>query len=143
MKIPAITVWQPWASLIVCGIKTVENRPWKPPLKIIGEWIAIHAGRAVDRHAMEFHFDNERVRQSISETNPFPKGVLLGIAFLSAFYEPAKEQQIIWKLSDLEWWEREYFGWVFRRPRILKNPISTKGRQGIWYAEIPEEINPG
>lgn len=40
----AITVKQPWASLIVEGIKDVENRTWKCPEKYIGERVLIHAG---------------------------------------------------------------------------------------------------
>ena len=40
----AITLHQPFASLIADGTKTIETRSWKPPKAIIGERIAIHAG---------------------------------------------------------------------------------------------------
>lgn len=36
----AITIWQPWASLIACGVKQYETRSW--PTKYRGP-IAIHA----------------------------------------------------------------------------------------------------
>lgn len=39
----AITVKQPWASLIVEGIKLIENRTWKCPQKHIGKRVLIHA----------------------------------------------------------------------------------------------------
>lgn len=39
-----LTVKQPWASLIVEGIKDVENRTWKCPEKYIGQRVLIHAG---------------------------------------------------------------------------------------------------
>lgn len=39
----AITLWQPWASLIAEGVKTIETRSWKAPDSLIGERIAIHA----------------------------------------------------------------------------------------------------
>lgn len=42
--IKAITLWQPWASLISIGAKPYEFRGWKPPRSIIGQRIAIHAG---------------------------------------------------------------------------------------------------
>lgn len=42
---PAITVYQPWASLIAYGFKEFETRHWQPPQKYIGELIAIHAGK--------------------------------------------------------------------------------------------------
>lgn len=40
----ALTVWQPWASLILIGAKPYEFRGWKPPRSLIGHRIAIHAG---------------------------------------------------------------------------------------------------
>ncbi|WP_439604537.1 hypothetical protein [Shinella sp.] len=42
--IKALTIWQPWASLILIGAKPYEFRGWKPPASMIGTRIAIHAG---------------------------------------------------------------------------------------------------
>jgi hypothetical protein len=42
-----LTVLQPWASLIACGIKQFETRTWKPPAWLVGPEapeIVIHAG---------------------------------------------------------------------------------------------------
>ena len=41
----AVTLHQPWASLIATGLKTVETRSWPGRASLIGERIAIHAGR--------------------------------------------------------------------------------------------------
>ena len=40
----ALTIWQPWASLIMVGAKPVEWRGWACPQWIVGQRIAIHAG---------------------------------------------------------------------------------------------------
>ena len=40
----ALTIWQPWASLIAMGAKPYEFRGWKPPKSLIGQRLAIHAG---------------------------------------------------------------------------------------------------
>lgn len=40
----ALTIWQPWASLIIAGAKPYEFRGWYAPKAIIGQRIAIHAG---------------------------------------------------------------------------------------------------
>lgn len=45
----AITLHEPWASLIRDGRKTVETRDWPAPFFLVGERIAIHAGKKVDR----------------------------------------------------------------------------------------------
>ena len=39
----AITLWQPWASLIAARVKTSETRSWKPPQALLGERIALAA----------------------------------------------------------------------------------------------------
>ena len=46
-----LTLHQPWASLIASGQKTVETRSWRPPASLVGERIAIHAGRRVAAQA--------------------------------------------------------------------------------------------
>lgn len=48
----AISLWQPWASLIVAGIKPYETRGWGPPTALIGQRIAIHAAKMVDKDAI-------------------------------------------------------------------------------------------
>ena len=47
----AITLHQPWASLIALGIKTVETRSWPAPARLVGRTIAIHAGKRVGQRA--------------------------------------------------------------------------------------------
>jgi len=44
----ALTLWQPWADLVIDEIKPVENRGWAPPTWLIGQPFAIHAGRTYD-----------------------------------------------------------------------------------------------
>ena len=45
----ALTLHQPWASLIAHGVKTIETRSWAPPRHAIGQELAIHAGATVTR----------------------------------------------------------------------------------------------
>ncbi len=46
--LPALTLWQPWAWCIAHGTKRVENRNWPPPDALVGQRLAIHAGRHYD-----------------------------------------------------------------------------------------------
>jgi len=39
----AISLWQPWASLIAVGLKPYETRHWHPGTYRVGHRIAIHA----------------------------------------------------------------------------------------------------
>lgn len=61
--IRALTIRQPWASLIVEGVKPVENRSWDlghlgrrtpalaPGVVVPDVWVAVHAGRVDDLDA--------------------------------------------------------------------------------------------
>lgn len=42
--IPALTIWQPWATLIAEGVKPHEFRRWAAPRRLVGKRLAIHAG---------------------------------------------------------------------------------------------------
>ena len=44
MKLPVITIWQPWATLIMEGVKPNEFRGWPAPRAYRGQRIGIHAG---------------------------------------------------------------------------------------------------
>ncbi len=41
----ALTIWQPWASLIVDGWKPHEFRGWAAPASIVGQRIGVHAAK--------------------------------------------------------------------------------------------------
>ena len=46
----ALTIWQPWASLIIAGAKPYEFRGWRAPRSIFGQRIVIHAAaKKIDR----------------------------------------------------------------------------------------------
>ena len=45
----AITLHQPWATLITLGVKTVETRSWPAPERLLGQTFAIHAGKRLVR----------------------------------------------------------------------------------------------
>ena len=40
-----LTIYQPWASLIRDGHKAIETRSWLPPKALLGNRIAVHAGK--------------------------------------------------------------------------------------------------
>jgi hypothetical protein len=40
----ALTVWNPWAAMIVAGCKPYEFRRWAAPARHVGQRIVIHAG---------------------------------------------------------------------------------------------------
>lgn len=51
--LPTLTIHQPYASLIVLGVKTIETRSWAAPEALIGRYIGIHA--AAKRPPVHWH----------------------------------------------------------------------------------------
>lgn len=107
----ALTVHQPWATLIALGIKPIENRRRPPPRALLGEWVAIHASKTWDDDGAEDAFnlveflagsppdDDDDVcgrpggafefldRGDLREPCDFPAGRVVGVARLAAWAE--------------------------------------------------------
>ena len=58
LEFPVLTVHQPYALMLVKGLKKIEYRNWKLPKQYVGQRIFIHAGR--DLHCTwDKHFSDE------------------------------------------------------------------------------------
>ena len=131
MILRALTIKQPWASLLVAGIKTVENRSWttahRGPL-------AIHAGAARERNAAQMIVDclgrdltaSERVRWLLDAD--LPQGQVLGVVELIDVVpvEQTHEGESPWAIGPWCWRVRP--GWQFQphaRPTLA-------GKLGLW-----------
>jgi hypothetical protein len=61
----ALTIWQPWASLIMAGAKPYEFRGWRVPPAIIGQRIVIHAAaRKIDWDEVSYLFNVHALRDT-------------------------------------------------------------------------------
>jgi hypothetical protein len=85
MIYPAITLWQPWASWIAWGWKTIETRTHDRFRCLAGKRIAIHAGLGLDGHA---HSEARRwmtherwtSRMDWESERTFPRGEVVCVA---------------------------------------------------------------
>lgn len=82
----ALTIHQPWASLLACGAKKYETRGWKTNYR--GP-IAIHASKAVDPNVFQYlccktSTMNQLIACGITPTNIYdlPKGAIVAIGEL-------------------------------------------------------------
>jgi hypothetical protein len=106
-----LTVRQPWASLIVAGIKDVENRSWRT--KYRGR-LGIHAGNRVDQDALDacgHPLDGD-----------LPRGVLIG----------SVELVDCMKTSRSKWAVPGEWHWVLADARKLVRPRPMPGKLGLW-----------
>ncbi len=118
----ALTLWQPWASLMADGRKPIETRHWPAPAWLIGQEIAIHAAMRVDPEAcIEFGY----------EPLIIPRGCVVSIHRLLKC-EKFTERSLEEIGDDYGDYEMGRYGWWMPLLRKLAPPVSAKGHQGIW-----------
>jgi hypothetical protein len=144
----ALTLWQPWASAIAHLDKRVENRTWRPPQWTIGETIAIHAGKSLDREALEDLAHDGELEQL---GDPIPRGAIVATAQVVGWVRDdgrlLDRRPVRWdgisedRAAELvagRWWAGP-FGWVLDDVVSIE-PVPCRGRQGLWT--VPEELLP-
>lgn len=141
MMVPAISLWQPWASLIFTGDKLHETRAYPPPAKHLGQRVAIHAAKRMP------HDDDLTVGlQLLLERNwgaqgawrdQLPRGVLLGTAVL---VEAIRTDHRHPGPVDLVCGDWSYGRWAWQLGDVqpLAQPVPWTGKQG-WFA-VPAEV---
>lgn len=137
----AITLWQPWASLLACGAKHYETRSWATSYR--GQ-LAIHAAKTFPQEELELCYI-EPFKSSLSKNgliNPvsdLPRGAVIAIATLTdciQITEPFLQSLIGSKEYSFGDFEVGKFAWVLDNRRQIK-PVPATGRQRLWNWELP------
>lgn len=123
-----LTVWQPWASLIIDGTKDIENRRWPLPHKHWGAWIGVHAAARKPTRNEELICG----RAGLGTLSTYPRGCLLGAMRVDRCVNVATVD-----LSDpicaSDWGDEDSpFWWVIGAVVQLPKPIACTGRQRLW-----------
>lgn len=153
----AISLWQPWASLLACGAKKYETRSWATSYR--GP-IAIHASkRPFDTDVYfdrELHpFVNELNLPNIYSFGELPYGCIIATAEIVGCYRIydtvdngihiVKCPNNKYDFDKVEYisvterafgdWTEGRFAWEFKNMLMLPSPIPAKGRQRLWNWE--------
>ena len=156
----ALTILQPWASLIACGAKKIETRSWATRYR--GP-IAIHVAQHKDtpRCAWQEPFKSELTKAGMFTEYPGGKlgfklkhnGCVIAIAELVDCVKVVKKTG---EMSSLPYYNallsnghvvdgnEFYFGiytvgryaWILEKVRPIE-PVFAKGMQRIWNWEVP------
>lgn len=148
----ALTIWQPWASLIIAGAKPFEFRSWAPPAWLVGQRLAIHAGaRKVDikevrallmrlsgASAWQTGLRAEIARPILERlrSNPtaLPASSIIGMVTVGAGIKSqdlvAKELGAVVNDSDRD--EQANWAWPMLEIQPLTPIEPCRGAQGLW-----------
>jgi hypothetical protein len=134
--IQAVTLWQPWASLVAIGAKEYETRNWAP--KYRGP-LAIHAAKRRDWREQGRHFGMEPFKSVLLKAGylkfeDLPFGAVVAVGELTAIY---RTETVAKKISEMERSFGDYrpvrYAWRIRNVRRLENPILAQGARGLWW----------
>lgn len=126
----ALSVRQPWASLIVLGLKTVEIRSW--PTNYRG-CLFIHATKTLDERGMKrFQIESP------------PTGALIGTVELirvERFTESTWEELADAHL-DIGPFSPGLYAWHMANPMLLPEPVPYRGDRGLFQITIDDTFEP-
>lgn len=134
VSVKAITVWQPWASLIVHGFKQYETRRWRTSHRGL---LAIHAAkRAAKSH--EFTLYDDLLRQAgLSHPSFLRTGEIIGFVELEGIFR-ASDVCVDARELDVGDFAHDRWAWKLTNRKRLIRGIKARGQRGIWTAEIEE-----
>lgn len=130
----AISLWQPWATLVAIGAKKYETRSWATPYR--GSLI-IHASKRLYLEEKQLcwtqPFKSVLDSAGIDHYNKLPLGAYLCVVDLVEII-PAKN---IFHSLDLQ--ERAFgnyaydrYAWRLENVRVFPEPVPARGYQGFW-----------
>lgn len=121
----ALSLWQPWASLIADGRKKIETRHWMPPESLLGQEFMIHAAMRTDVQACRGFGYNPLT---------IPRGCAVAVVRLLAYekFGNAAREKFGHPEVDFGNFEAGCFGWFLDLISKFSPPIPSKGHQGLW-----------
>lgn len=130
----AITIKQPWASLIVSGLKDIENRTWKTNFR--GR-VLIHAAKSPVKEGWDA-LNETQLKKSFGykdklygDNEELPFGAIIG----------SVEMVDCVQNHTSPWAEKGVWNWVLANPVMFDNPITgVKGKLSFWEydGELPQ-----
>lgn len=127
----ALTIYEPWATMIAQGHKPIENRSWVPPKGLLkpGERIAIHASlRKPEPEDIEFCAQVTGLSVGVIAAHLRPGHILATAQYRGV----QRESTSPWYVGPV--------AWILGDVREVV-PVQIRGQQGLW--ELPSDVAAG
>lgn len=136
----ALSLWQPWASLIAWGEKKIETRHWDTRYRGL---LAIHAAkrrfdsRDMSLGAQRFLWDVFTSRNATVFDLPY--GAVLCIVRLNSVERITPIMELIVPLQEFHFgnYAPGRYAWHLELVEVFDKPVPAVGRQGLWNWERP------
>lgn len=139
-----LSVQQPWASLIVAGIKKVENRSWQP--KVVPGRILIHASKKTSLRSMgsepiEWVHEilNHQIYGNLADFDQLPSNAIVGYVTFDCIDKDNANS--VWAAGESN--EEKLFYWHVKDAYVFDEPITNiKGKLWLWNYDLDEDNLP-
>lgn len=141
----ALSLTQPWATLVAIGQKSIETRSWSTAYRGV---LAIHAAKGFPRYCLELCTEEpfrDVLRSHRLLIREMPLGAIVAVARLTAVERTESIRLFGYAGIPMLPHEMEFgdysdhrFGWVLADVRRLPVPVPCKGALGLW--DVPAEI---
>lgn len=124
----ALSIKQPWASLIVKNIKNIENRTWGVDNE---RWMLVHASKEYDKNTLKTKLNIIKRLETI-KWRDYPTGAIIGIVHVKNIEINCDIDKYFWATGPKCW--HIDFAYEFNRP------IKCVGKLSYWTPE-DEDMN--
>lgn len=142
----AITLWQPWASLIAVGLKRYETRHWPTWYR---RKLLIHAAKRkmTQKDKVVWALAHRLAEIPEPSIDELPHGAIVAIADLTGCFKMGAEYS--WQLENIQIdeqsalersvgnWAPGRFAWQLENIQPI-DPIECKGGQSFWFP--PQDV---
>ncbi len=129
----ALSLLQPWATLVVIGAKTIETRSWSTRHR--GS-LLIHASQG---KAGEIFASDSLFKKYIPDFNALPFGAIIGSVWVEKILRTEDFELNDVDMNALTLEEKAFgdytsgrYGWLLSDPIKFKQPITARGMPGLW-----------
>ncbi|KAM9856561.1 protein EOLA1 [Aulostomus maculatus] len=153
LQVSCLSFRQPYAGLVLDGVKTVESR-WRPLLAPLeNQTLAVHIARR-DWEGEEWRavlgsslgMNQDQIQTLLDSGERFGRGVVAGLVDVGTTWQcPAslheEELQHLEHSAVLTGLQEKHLTQLCN-PRWLRAPLHTRGGRDLWTVEIPAELLP-
>jgi hypothetical protein len=132
---PVITLYQPWATWIMRGWKTIETRTHPRFACLLGREFLVHAGQKTDPEAINNPYLTRE--QLLYRPEDVINGYILGSVYCNGFNKLNDKHS---KDALIDCGSVSRYGLFLKDEKPLITPIECAGEMGIWYYDIHNQI---
>ena len=129
--IKAITLWQPWATLVAIGAKCIETRSWRTKHRGL---LAIHAAKRFTHQVVE----TEPFVGALADVTQFPLGTIVAVCNLADCVQVTENNRP--GEPELSFGDYTLGRWMWILEDVIAfDPLLARGRQGLWTWNVADD----